>query len=45
MELEQFADKWQKKNSEGSVRLPFNISYCTREIDIKVFALNLEYFF
>ncbi len=36
-QLELFAEQWAARTkSEGSARLPFNISYCTRELEIKV---------
>jgi len=35
--LEVFAEQWAvRTKKEGSARLPFNISYCTRELEIKV---------
>ena len=36
-QLELFAEQWAvRTKKEGSARLPFNISYCTRELEIKV---------
>lgn len=36
-ELDCLCKEWQNRSNYASCRLPYNISYCTREIDIKVF--------
>lgn len=42
-ELELFMQQWRGNiRSDGSVRMPYNISYCTKEIEIKV-SKKIEY--